>query len=321
MRLHVFRIPFAAAAGLAGLIGCNSPDSPVTSTSDDPDEGRYHEKSFSWSESSGGLPKASALAGIAGKQTTFASQDELVEAVKALDEKLKDHDFTDSLWKPVDYACDELDLAVWNEYGTVRLGDSVVFDEGILKSRCRLSEGIEEASATENASLGKINAGTIGGREAAERLYPYKMIGRSWDDYNTLGFPNTGGETQFEKHRSRFGISAWYDTDATRIGVRIYLFDCGKVLAQQYCYYIRKKSDWFKNDDYVSRRVLSGDKIEGHLYNQGEAIPAYLYQAAAIMAVHSADHAGMQFRAYTQSGFNADVISNDVIIPEFVTWD
>jgi hypothetical protein len=266
MRFHVFRIPIAAAAGLAGLIGCNSPESPVTSISDDPDEGRYHEKSFSWGESSGGLPKASALAGIAGKQTTFATQDELVAAVKALDEKLKDHDFTDSLWKPVDYACDELDLAVWNEYGTVLLDDSVVFDATILKERCR--------SIDENRVLRKSASDNPPG-EAIDRQYPYKMIGRSWDNFNLGVYKSTGAETQFKKRRSIWGVTGWYDLDATRIGVRIYLFDCGKSdVGSRVCLLRRSTSDWYKNDDYVSKRepafgINVGGTLTGWMPNIG----------------------------------------------------
>lgn len=320
MRFRFSFFPFAAAA-LTGLIGCTSQDDRVTSATEDPDEDRYHEKSFSWDAASGTLPKASALAGIAGKQTTFASQEEMVAAVKALNEKLKDHAFTDSLWKPVDYACDELDLAVWNEYGTVRLGDSVVFDEGILKSRCRLSEGIEDSSEPDSVGLGK-RAGWKwwSESEVVDRQYPYKMIGRAWDNFKLLNYESTGGETQFEKRRSRFGITAWYDTDATRIGVRIYLFDCGKVLAQQYCYYTRSTSDWYSNDDYVSKRDFPGDSYPSPVYNRNPAFPISLNPSDALLALHSADHAGIQFRAYSSSGFSPTVISDEVINLQFVTW-
>jgi hypothetical protein len=329
MRFHVFRIPIAAVAALTGLIACNTPDSPVTSTSDDPDEGRYHEKSFSWSESSGGLPKASALAGIAGRQTGFATQEALVEAVKTLDEKLKNHNFTDSLWKPVDYACDELDLAVWNEYGTVTLGDSVVFDEGILKSRCRLSEGIEEAA---DSALGKVSS-EFGPSELSDRQFPYKMIGRSWTNDYVGVYKSTGGETQFEKRRERFGITAWYDTDATRIGVRTYLIDCSEFSPRE-CSIHHELHDWDKNDDYVSERELViGAGIRNYYPSPDNGwttarevyIPVNYAKsfriAAACISLHSVDHAGLLFRATTSSGIGSSpVYSNNFASLDYVTW-
>lgn len=317
MRLHVSLFPIAAA--LTGLIGCNSQDARVTSASDDLDEDRYHEKSFSWGESSGGLPKASALAGIAGKQTAFATQEELVAAVKALDEKLKDHAFTDSLWKPVDYACDELDLAVWNEYGTVRLGDSVVFDEGMLKSRCRLSEGIDQESETHDQTLEKKSISMRHHQEVVDRQYPYKMIGRVWDNYDLWAYKSSGGETQFEKRRSRFGVTAWYDTDATRIGVRVYLFDCGDRDGLRYCYHGDTKMSWYKNDDYVSYRDFAVGKIVIHSDRLPEIHPAKLFGSDFALSMHSVDHAGLQFRAQSISNPNVKA-EFEFVDPEFVTW-
>jgi hypothetical protein len=320
-----FKISSLSIAGIAlcALTGCNTSDSHVTDPSGDPDAGRYHERSFSWDAPVGGLPKASALTGIASKQTTFASPEALGDAIVALEARLNDRNFTDSLWKPVDYTCDELDLALWNAYGTVRLGDSTVFDEAILKSRCRLSGSTDEAAdaGTDSALLGKKSDWQWWhASEAVDRQYPYKMIGRSWDDYDIVVYKSTGGETQFEKNRSRFGITAWYDTDATRIGVRVYLFDCGMVGAQKYCYFGASRHSWYSNDDYVSTRDLALGEFTINTRGGFKVRPAKLKGSDAVISMHSVDHAGLLFRAISASGAGTNVLTEANVLLEFVTW-
>lgn|GEM_PF-3118099 len=316
-----------AGVGITGLLlltltACNNTDNLTTSAVDS-DEERFHEKSFSWAEASGPLAKSSAVKALAGKTTTFASGEELKAAVEALVAQLDDKDFTDSLWKPVDYACDELDLALWNTYGTIRVADSVVFDENIMRGRCRNSEeiGMIDSSAFSSVdALGKSSKWKWWNEsEVVDRQFPYKMIGRSWDNFDLWAYKSTGGETQFEKRRSRFGITSWWDTDASRIGVRIYLYDCGNVGLQKICYFRTHWNSWYKNDDYVSKRDFAVGEIKWNSNNYPVIRPAKLAGSDAVLSMHSVDHNGLQFRAYSTSGLT-NAVADDLIFPEYVTW-
>ncbi len=324
--------------GLSVLTGCNMDERNPTTPSADPDEGRYHEKSFSWTETTGPLAKGSALAALASQETRFASDDEMFVAVQALEEQLKDKGFTDSLWKPVDYACDELDLAVWNVYGKVVVGDSVVFDEGVLKGRCRPSEEIADTmlghSDPDSEGLTKTSFDWRWWKEVEteHRVYPYKLIGRSWDDFNLGVYKSTGGETQFKKHREKFWMKKWWDTDASRIGVRIYLIDCSSTPPRE-CVINHSQSSWYANDDYVSKRELvTGGKFKAYAPTPGngwtsdvKSVDAFYIKrfnvATAVYSMHSASHAGIQFRAESSSGVdNAPVSPGPISALEFVTW-
>lgn len=317
-----FMTGLSVALGLLVLTACTTDERHPTTSSVDPDEGRYHEKSFSWTEASGPLAKGSALTAITSKETRFSSAEEMVAAVQAIEAHLKDKEFTDSLWKPVDYACDELDLAVWNMYGKVTVGDSLVFDEEILRSRCRLSEEIaaQYTAPIDSQPLAKSTGWKWWSEsEVTDRQYPYKMIGRSWSGFDLWAYQSTGGETQFEKRRSRFGITAWYDTDASRIGVRIYLFDCGTEYSQRVCYFGKSSNSWYKDDDYVSKRDFSVGQIIVNSNKFPIVRPAKLRGSDGVLSMHSANHAGLQFRAYSSSGLNNAYIA-DLILPEYVTW-
>lgn len=323
--------------GVSWLTGCNA-DENITTPSLDPDEGRYHEKSFSWSETTGPLAKGSALLELARKETIFATADDMIAAVQVLNDKLKDKDFTDSLWKPVDYACDELDLAVWNVYGTVVVGDSVVFDEELLKVRCRPSEEFMGRQDGHNeADSGLLMKTAFNWKwwkeaETEHRVYPYKLIGRSWNNFNIGVYKSTGGETQFKKHREKLWVTKWWDTDASRIGIRIYLIDCSSAPPKE-CVINHSQSDWYANDDYVSEREpVAGTKFKfyaptpsnGWTSDIRGVDPFYLKSfkvAAAVYSMHSASHAGIQFRAESSSGIdNAPVSPGHISALEFVTW-
>ena len=330
--MHPRRSFIAASAFiLCGLTACNTPlqdpgsAAPGNRNGDpgiDPD--RYHEKSFSWDAKANSPAGNSALAKVSAKQTRFDNPEELAAAIQRLESELEDREFTDSLWKPVDYACDELDLALWNAFGTVVLQDSVVFSEEILKSRCRLSDDIGE---NRGEGLGTPAEGALSkgaglwwsSTETSDRQYPYKMIGRSWDDFNLSVYKSTGGETQFEKYRAKLGVSAWYDTDATRIGVRIYLFDCGRDRTGALCSYNRSKTNWFSNDDYASEREIATGSVR--ISKTGISIdPVTLKIADAVYSMHSVDHAGLQFRANSSSGLSPETRIDALISPTYVTW-
>ena len=303
------------------LTACNSQPQSID-TAANADEDRYHEKSFSWDAKSP-LLKGSAIAAINAKETRFSSTGDLTQAIQKLEEKLDDQDFTDSLWKPVDYSCDELELALWNTYGTLLVGDSVLFDEDVLKSHCALTETAGEdriETVGLDSSLGK-KAGWVwwSQSEVSDRQYPYKMIGRSWNNFNLAVYKSTGGETQFEKNRSKFGVTAWYDTDATRIGVRIYLFDCGNDVTGRFCSYNKAKANANSNDDYASERDIATGEIR--ISNKGVSVrPVALKISDAVYSMHSVDHAGLQFRATSSSGISSTTITEATVYPGYVTW-
>lgn len=326
--------------GASWLTGCNT-DENITTPSLDPDEGRYHEKSFSWSETTGPLAKGSALSELASKETRFATADDMIAAVQTLYEKLKDKSFTDSLWKPVDYACDELELAVWNVYGKVVVEGAVVFDEEMLKGRCRPSEAVGE-SVSETGRLAKVNATSWLGEagsgwpfpsEVSDRQYPYKMIGTSWsNDYYGV-YKSAGGATQFEKRRSKLGVTAWYDTDASRIGIRTYIIDCSTYTPRE-CRVHKSLSDWNRNDDYVSERepiIGGGFRNYYPTPNNGLTdVPEIYYPvnyakkfkvADAALSMHSVDHAGLIFRAMSSYGIGSAPVSGGKFLSyDYVTW-
>jgi hypothetical protein len=309
---------------LFALTGCNFTESgPVGTSQGTGGEDRFHEKSFSWD-----APEATpALAKTAARSTHFATPEALGEAIRNLDASLSSPAFTDSLWKPIDYACDELAIALWNAYGTVTLGDSVVLDETILKSRCTFVGGEASLGATTAGSegnLAKQNA-TYPALENEHRVYPYKMIGRSWDNFDLVVYKSTGSETQFKKHREKLFKTAWWDTDATRLGVRAYLLNCGVsgsgTSAVRTCVSAGFRTGSVRNDDYVGERDFSaGLQIAYTPPSTFTAAPARLKVSDAVLGMHSADHAGIAFRATSSSGLtNATVVVQTPSL-EYVTW-
>ncbi len=321
-----FMTGLSVALGLLVLMACTTDERHPTTSSADPDEGRYHEKSFSWTEASGPLAKGSALAAITSKETRFSSAEEMVAAIQAIEAHLKDKEFTDSLWKPVDYACDELDLAVWNMYGKVTVGDSLVFDEGILRSRC---DDLALDTVDNQVSLGKLAAANPSAK-VEDRQYPYKMIGHSWSNENRLYvYRTSGSETQFVKHRKKFFTTAWWGTDASRIGVRTYYFTCGSrardyTKHERVCLHMKSESDWNANDDYVSERfinTLADVKVMVSLQPMIAMYPDINFGSSkvydAVVGMHSVNHAGLIFRAISSSGLG---VINGGPIRQYVTW-
>jgi hypothetical protein len=303
---------------LFSLAACNFQE-PQDVKSGNPDEDHSHEKSFSWNTPA----RAHALARTAALRTRFETEEALASAIQDLDEQLKSPAFSDNLWKPIDHACDELALAAWNTYGTLSLGDSIVFDEQTLKADCRYIGG---DSGTAPAGLAKA-ADDFTGAVVDDRQFPYKMIGESWDDFNIGVYKSTGGETQFKKRRERYGVMGWYDTDASRIGVRIYLLNCS-TSGPKTCYVSHSQKDWYSNDDYVSKRDYGvGLKVkftrptpENNWTMDPKGVGLIDFKVSdAVITMHSADHAGLQFRAQSSSGF----ASTAQIVPhyyDYVTW-
>jgi hypothetical protein len=286
---------FTSMLMLGLLTACNS--QPQAVDPEDSDEDHYHEKSFSWDDGS----SKEVLAKTTSLQTRFNSTEEMEQAVIALDADLKRPGASDSLWKPIDYACDELLLALWNKYGTIRIGDSTVLNEPLLKSNCRY--------IGEDPALMKLSKSseTVYPREAIDRQYPYKMIGNSWDNFNAVVYKSTGGETQFKKDRKKLGISGWYDTDATRIGVRIYVVDC-PVSRASFCAIRTSPHNSNSNTDYASYR------------DYAIGITGGLRVGEAVISTHSVDHAGLQFRAISSSGLSASMTISNPTTYSYVTW-
>lgn len=315
---------FAAGALALSLTACNT-NSERLASGDAPAEDRYHEKSFSWTETDGPLAKGSALAALAARHTRFSSAEEMRAALQSLNERLDDKVFTDSLWKPLDYVCDELDLAAWNTYGTIWLGDSVVFDETRLRERC---DAMIPDTLSPSSALGKFTA-TNPPSTVNDRQYPYKMIGHSWSDEDRYVYRTSGAETQFVKHRTKFFTTAWWGTDASRIGIRTYYFKCGSRLSdntigERACVQITSGSDWDANDDYVSDRFINtiADIVFTlSLQPTVAAHPDIKFGSSkvydGVVGMHSVNHAGLIFRAVSSSGLG---VANIGVARQYVTW-
>ena len=312
MNLHPLHL-----LGLAALTACNAPISDPAATAED----RFHEKSFSWDATT----RDPGLAKVSGLSTRFENEEQLQAAIVALEENLRVPGYSGNLWKPIDYACDELALALWNAHGTVSLRDSVVLDESILKRGCSY---IGDDSLKAANGLMTKSAAVYPSAVETDRQYPYKMIGESWDDFNIGVYKSTGGETQFKKDRERFGIKGWYDTDASRIGVRIYVLNCS-VSGPRICYRQYSQSDWYSNDDYVSKRDPAiGLKVkmtrptpENNWTPSPKGADLMDFRSAdAVISMHSVNHAGLQFRAVSSSGLTAATEVAGPLFYDYVTW-
>lgn len=287
-------ITLAISGGALGLTACNS--QPQENEAVSAGEDHFHEKSFSWDNPAGKIAASGGIAKTAVAQTRFGTQTELEQAALDMEKTLATPGYSDSLWKPIDYACDELTLGLWNKYGTISIGDSVVLDESSLKASCKYVG--EEAGLAKSAMASYPD-------EAIDRQYPYKMIGTSWHNFNLILYKSTGGDTQFKKDRKKFGVTGWYDTDASRIGVRIYMIDCPSN-GPRNCIIRGSSSSWNRDDDYVSNR------------DPGVGLSARI--ADAVVSTHSVDHAGLQFRAISSSGLSS---VNQILNPtsyNYVTW-
>lgn len=300
--------------------GCNFNGSgPIDVSLASDDEDRYHEKSFSWHN-----PSATpALVKTAARTTRFATPEALGEALRTLDDSLRDPAFRDSLWKPIDYACDELALALWNVYGTVSLGDSIVLDEALLKSRCTYigGEGVPGGEALGKAG---VSNAVHPAQETEHRVYPYKMIGRSWDNFDLVVYKSTGAETQFKKHRTKLFTTAWWDTDAALLGVRAYLLNCGVVgtgtSVRRACYFAGLRTASARYSGYVVQRDYSAGLQVISNHSQANGSSKYLKVSDAVIGLHSADHAGIRFRASSSSGLTDATVLASMPPLEYVTW-
>jgi hypothetical protein len=307
----IHRTPcFPGLLTLCVLTACDTGTPQVNESNRSESIDRVHEKSFSWDARNSQVTQFGELAKTQTRTTRFSDSSEFSTAVLAMSGSLEESGASDSLWKPIDYACDELALGLWNKYGSISVGDSAVLDEASLKAGCRY--------IGDDAALGK-SAQThndLAGAVVDIREYPYKMIGESWDKnvFSALGF--TGASTQFKKHRSKFGILGWYDTDASRIGIKLYMLTCSYETNQR-CVLGETRSDFDQNDDYVSSRVFAaGEGLVFGVVPSRSSSGSDLVQMVrhdAVIAMHSVDHAGIRFRASSSSGLSR----NDVIVETF----
>lgn len=317
----------AAVTAVAGFAACQV--APAGSPDEVAVEDRFHEKSFSWDDP-GATP---ALMKTAARITRFSGREELATALRGVDAALRESAFGDSLWKPLDHACDGLTLGLWNMYGTILLGDSVVLDEAILKSRCRdlrvgeTDEGSESGGSARDEAFGKPAAlsAVHPDEEISDRVYPYKMIGRSWNNYDLVVYKSTGAETQFKKHRTKLLTTAWWDTEASRIGVRAYLLNCGTTgtgtQTRRTCTLGGLRTATARDDDFVSHRDFSaGMNVTFTFPKTISLTPTKLSVSDAVLAMHSVDHAGIAFRAASSSGLTDGTLLVSVPPREYVTW-
>lgn len=308
----VFLLALPSAALLAACDLPRAVSAPAAAPAAEPD--RFHARTFSWDSlpSTAGTAPLSKPGALAARGTRFESREALREALEAVGRDLVKPGATDTLWKPLDHSCPEFDLALWNRFGEVRLRDSLVLDEALLRARCA-------PIGEDRATLGKSAAYASG--ETQHRVYPYKMFGRVWSDRDLIVMRSSGAETQFKKEREYFGMWGWWDTDATRIGVRVYLLDCAGSPAGV-CYFGGEKSNWARNAASTGQTDFA-DWNETRVQTMN--LPAGLKRlnlkvSAAAIAMHSADHAGIRFRASSSSGLSPSTTLYAMPALEYVTW-
>jgi hypothetical protein len=299
---------FVALPGLALALLIVACDASPTNSPESPEPGRPHARSFDWDS------PPEALAKAASRRARFETRAAWGAALRTLHEELTRPGASDTFWKPLDHSCPEIDLAVWNRFGEVRVGDTLLFDEDSLRSRCR---PVEDPGLAENAPM-KTAAYAIA--ESQHRVYPYKMLGRAWSDLDLFVVRSSGAETQFKKERESWGVRAWWDTDAARIGVRMYLLDCGG--SPVVCYFGGEKSNWHRNSDVVLQTDFAGP---GEMRVQTTDLPPGrkrldLKVSAAVIALHSADHAGIRFRATSTAGLAPSTPLYAMPALAYVTW-
>ncbi len=181
------------------------------------------------------------------RSTHFETIENYSEKVADIYNKLQNDSYTKDIPHLLDYACNELLLAIYHELGNVSVRDSIVMSKTVLMDNCTPVEnsgGLAKSAATVNPPT-----------EVSNRQYPYKMIGKSWRNWDIGVYRSTGGETFFHKKRSIWGTTKWWGLDAERIGVRSYFFSCpsssyGTVLGNT-CFHTYSNSDWDKYDDAV----------------------------------------------------------------------
>src|SRR5690606_2833838 len=138
-------------------------------------------------------------------------------------------------------------------------------------------------------------------------------------------YKSTGAETQFKKHRTRLMTTAWWDTEASRIGVRAYLLNCGTTgagaQARRTCTLGGLRTETGRNDDHVSQRDFSaGVNVTFSFPKTISLSPTKLKVSDAVRGMHSVDHAGIAFRAASSSGLTDGTLLVSVPAPEYVSW-
>lgn len=229
----------------------------------DPDEGRYHEQAFQLGDDADPV----VLAGRA--RSTDLEQAEFGKEVERLATAITKKDFRSALKQPLDYRCDLIQLALLLEHGTLRVeGKEVVSIDSLRRTCRRVSDEAATLGAPGPQTQAQVAppAGSWPAAEVDDRQYPYKMIGRSWHNFDVGVYKSTGAETQFQKYRKRgwWDVRAWWGLDADRVGIRTYYFDCPSVPAGHalatVCFGHSTRpssSDWQANDDYVGERDMA----------------------------------------------------------------
>jgi hypothetical protein len=229
----------------------------------DPDDGRYHEQAFRLGDDEDPV----VIAGRAHR--TELSQNELDKEMDRLAAAITKKDFRNRLSLPLDYGCDLVQLALFQEHGTLRVAGIDVVGVDALRRSCRPLQSDEptvEKPARRTEAQDPPPVGSWPASEVDDRQYPYKMIGRSWHNFDIGVYKSTGAETQFQKRRKRgwWDVTAWWGLDADRIGIRTYYFDCPSLPEghpmQRVCFGAPGRpssSDWQAHDDYVGERDMA----------------------------------------------------------------
>ena len=200
------------------------------------------------------------------RPATTLSTKQFEQELKRVSTSLKDKTFRSTVPRPSDFDCDAVALALFAKYGTLRVAGREVISPARLRQACRPRAAATTVANPAATTMAATAAAAWPATEVNDRQYPYKMIGRSWHNFDVGVYKSTGAETEFQKHRQRvwWEDTRWWGLDADRIGIRTYYFDCPHVPAYHAlattCFSAPGRpssSDWQKNDDYIGERDLA----------------------------------------------------------------
>lgn len=276
-------------------------------------------------------------AAMGSKESHFADQEALQKALSQVAREFKDAQTRKTALTAYENAVEHIDrfqIFTLARLGKTWLGDQVVISDEILLGSFR-------ASTASAAPVASDSSGSIGTTRQALEAYPpsqvqqnlgevYKTQGESFVD-NFIAYKQAGALTQFKKHRKRFWVTGWYDTDASKIAVQVYYFgNPDRDIFPAYrntSFAMSEGSDHNSGDDYVSDRELCfGGSITYRLDSGGgvNPTPSPIFTVGCyegIYALHAVDHAGYKWRLSSSKGLRAQIEWGSIRPGWSVPWE
>jgi hypothetical protein len=266
------------------------------------------------------------------KLSKFSSEAELRVAVDDLLEQFKSPAIREEVLQAFPAASrrfDRFELFTLAQLGETWLDDQLLLSGELLieKTVDRETPGTDEVEA----DLGQTQQALASHPPADVQQNQgdvYKTRGQSFAE-NYLVYLQTGALTQFEKRRKRFWVTSWYDTDASRIGVRAIYFGNPSSYyfpeANGTSFAMAEGHDYNVNDDYVSdRRIGAGGTVTYDIGPGGDGFSPGLNFSVTnyegVYGLHSVDHAGYQWRLVTSRGLRPNVYWGNYRAEYYVPW-